>query len=768
MKKIITFLGIYFIVILNIFSQSYISFSKDAGEIDTREVLPKRDIQQYTNATNVLYGIPGAMVQSLTQEATNYSLLKVKGFGLRNEEGYPALPSYNDIIAVASTSGLGVDILSTEYIDIDNFTIYPAQGPELETDTVRPFRINRQAYQTNNFYPNSVVEIKTVQDYKGVPLAFVRVNPVQYNPVTKKIRCYSKIEYRLRYNNSNSYLVVSPVDVKMLSNTITNRDFLSRLTVINSFSKNYLIVTTNKFLPAVERFAAWKRQTGYKTKILVKDSWTSAEVKQSVHNEYNLSVIKPNYLLIVGDQGDVPGELIKEIRYHYSDLYYVCMGGADDYVPDMAKGRIPVSTLDEANVVFDKIINYQKNAPASSSFYQRGTTCAYFQAQSDRKTAQRRFTKTCEEVRDYLIDQRYAIDRVYYTESYVNPQFYNNSTYAQGEPLPTELLRPGFAWNGGSQDISKSINEGRFFILHRDHGAPEFWDQPRFTIPDINQLRNGDRLPVVFSMNCSTGDFSMPVCFCEAFLRHPSGGAVGIFGATQSSYSGNNDALTIGMFDAMWSNPGLFVKFGSQGIQNPNLNPHEDIYSMGDVLNQGLLRMCQTWNDVGWNGERYTHELFHYFGDPSMEIYTQKPSTFSNVKVTQNGNTVTVNTGGVSNCKIVLCSKADNGESYFSVADKTSSHTFTNVNVPCYICVTKHNYIPYFFNEDVYIQNKTLTGKNAFTGKNIKIGKNVTSSVTQGDVKISTDAEVIINADNNVLLDAGFKCEKGGVLKIEK
>lgn len=38
----------------------------------------------------------------------------------------------------------------------------------------------------------------------------------------------------------------------------------------------------------------------------------------------------------------------------------------------------------------------------------------------------------------------------------------------------------------------------------------------------------------------------------------------------------------------------------------------------------------------------------------------------------------------------------------------------------------------------------------------------------EGNVTVSNGAEVIVDAENNVLLDAGFKCEKGGVLKIIK
>ena len=114
--------------------------------------------------------------------------------------------------------------------------------------------------------------------------------------------------------------------------------------------------------------------------------------------------------------------------------------------------------------------------------------------------------------------------------------------------------------------------------------------------------------------------------FAEAFLRYEDGGAVGIVAASNYSLSGYNDGLTVGMFDAIWSDPGIRPKFGSGGRNNDLVVPgHEsNIRTMGDVVNQGLIRMRENWigND---NDKVYTHRLFHFFGDPALRIWTQKP-----------------------------------------------------------------------------------------------------------------------------------------------
>ena len=46
---------------------------------------------------------------------------------------------------------------------------------------------------------------------------------------------------------------------------------------------------------------------------------------------------------------------------------------------------------------------------------------------------------------------------------------------------------------------------------------------------------------------------------------------------------------------------------------------------MGDVLNQGLYAMMQNWNGSSTT-YNYQYELFHWFGDPAMKIWTSDPN----------------------------------------------------------------------------------------------------------------------------------------------
>jgi hypothetical protein len=55
------------------------------------------------------------------------------------------------------------------------------------------------------------------------------------------------------------------------------------------------------------------------------------------------------------------------------------LGVPFDFWPDFAVGSIPVDTLQQANDVVDKIIDYEQNPPNNTAFYQNITFASQFQ-----------------------------------------------------------------------------------------------------------------------------------------------------------------------------------------------------------------------------------------------------------------------------------------------------------------------------------------------------------------------------------------------------
>ena len=441
--------------------------------------------------------------------------------------------------------------------------------------------------------------------------------------------------------------------------------------------------------------ANWKRQLGYSVEVVSQSSWTASQIDTALKDRYNSWSPKPLYFLIIGDENTAPPEYTGS---RYTDLYFAEMDGSG-FKPDMAYGRLVVSSTTEATNVVNKIIDYEKTPPTQSGFYTNAMAAAMYQDTDNYDSyADRRFCHTSEDMRNYLMGQGYTVNRVYATgSSSVDPIYYNNGYYSpSGMQIPTELKRPNFDWNDDATDINNSINAGRFIVTHRDHGGTTLWGDPYYTTSNIGNLSNGSLLPVVFSINCLTGKYvTSTECFAEKFLTLSSGGCVGIFAATEVSYSGYNDGYACGAMDAIWPDPGIDPQFGSGGNGN-SIPSHSAIYTMGDVLNQAKHAMTYLWSD-----NQTTWELHHYYGDPAMQIWTAQPTTTTAShpsSVTPGSTTLSITS---SNCA--------NGIATFVYEDTLQGKTTLDgsgagtITFPALsgnepsgnLTISKHNYKPY-------------------------------------------------------------------------
>ncbi|MCH2021553.1 MAG: C25 family cysteine peptidase [Saprospiraceae bacterium] len=711
MKTSTIFLIVCFSIIFNSISfgqtTSTILSSTNLGNKD-KLISPERFIINNNEVFIELeYKIENIFVSNKNVNGVDYQYLNVKDFDYMDEVGNPAIPSHIDIIAMPEGARPLITIVASEYIEYQGYNLHPVL--ELASDSIGApepsFELNTLQYDKNAFFPSKLVEVVEFQKMREAGLTYVEVRPVQFNPVTKTIRVYSKIQYKVEYinplksfqdlalNNSINYLNV-------LNNVALNSDVLPKRTQIGGVrsgaNANYIIITHPDYLTSAQDLADWKMQLGYTVEIVSKSGWTYTEIKDSLSLKYNSYSPRPDYVVFIGDVDKVPGEIINS--NFATDLYYVCMDGSSDYTADMARGRISIANASEAAVAVQKIINYEKTPVADPAFYTLGLNCAEFQDSDDDGYADRRFSLTSENVYDYLNGvHSFNISRVYGSGS-TNPTNWNNGAYAAGEPLPSYLLKPGFPWNGSGTDVRDQMNIGQLYVLHRDHGYSQGWGTPGFNSSYIPSLTNGNRLPVMFSVNCSSGDLLAPASFAEQLLRHSGGGAVGVIAASDISYSGLNDAFVLGLFDAIWDSPGLIPNFTGSGGTGNTPTPHNHINKLGEVLNQGLIRMAETWS----NSQR-TNELFHYHGDPSMKIWTDVPTQISATHPTQincNSTSITITNASCLDALATICFNGEIiGSTYLVNGNGTiNCAPITNIVPNVILTLSKDNHIPYVAN----------------------------------------------------------------------
>lgn len=684
---------------------------------------PQRTLQRTDDGITVAYTFAGN-APSACNDGDGGCVWRIEGFGLRDAPGGYATPFRVDAFAVPEGCTAVVETVDSAFVDYDCRLAPARRIPEKGTAAEGVVKEGGQNASQGGFYPRKVaVAAWRGSVYRGREICNVVVNPVQYDAAANKARAYSKITYKVRFvpkagaramaGAPATKPVILPAD-NMLGNITMNGasakagDMAVKATGVaaGDDTRDYLIISVDKYAEAVDRFAAWKELLGFRVHKVLKDGWNSDAVKAEVEKVYaeNPALY---YLLIVGDHDDVPGQYMEhhaddgDFSVHYTDLYYGCMDGECDETPDIYRGRLSVSSPEEAATVVDKIIGYEKRPPTDAGFYERGVNCADY-LDNDNGVADdyedRRYVQTAEEIRAYMLGQGKDVERVYSTNYEITPKYWNRNYFSFGEPIPEDMLKPAFAWDGNEGDIRRAINSGVFYVLHRDHGLVDCWENPYFSVKHVDMLQNGDLLPVVFCVNCDNGAFQAD-CLAERFLRKQGGGAVAVIAASDISYSGYNDALACGLFDAIWPEPGLRPKF--PGVNSLGGETPAPTYELGQILDQAQVRVSETFGSpdpsVSSNEKNdsfcriVTKEIYHCFGDPSMQIRTEMPAPFSGVSVTRGNGCVTVGNGGETARITFVNRRTGEVVSHIAPSAVYTTADFEDVDV----CVSGHNRIPY-------------------------------------------------------------------------
>jgi len=417
--------------------------------------------------------------------------------------------------------------------------------------------------------------------------------------------------------------------------------------------------------------------------------WKASDIQAAIAKASSTWEVTPSYVLLFGDAEYIPthyktyhpAQFLGNYKEGYTgtDLYYVTLN-TNTYVPDIHIGRLSVDSEYEADDRVDGIINYEKGPYASTSFYSTATVCAYFEDPSiyyiynpntyktsptnivPNGTAKKRFAQTAEDVAVFLSDPQHKINktikRMYKTDANVTPTHWNDGKQKHvkqkvfsgpagdpGDPIPPYLERPGFGWNSDASDITDAVQEGTFFLLQRDHGNRQRWSHPYYNWSNAFLVNNPSNQPVILSISCRTGWFDNETDFPyfphlktytepheeslaeywerPAYSPYGDCGAVGIVAASRISFSYFNDHFVGGMMDAIW--PHYLPKYSPTavglGVGSLNANP---ILEMGAVLDYGKYYMFKTCQDTN-NHKRTQFEVYHWFGDPSMEIRVEEP-----------------------------------------------------------------------------------------------------------------------------------------------
>ena len=743
------------------------------SQINTEDYLPYRDIEATDSGIVVTYTFRGGIHQPdpLHPEAKFW---KIPGFGLNDNATEPGFPFRWDSFTIPDDAEVNITLLDSAYTDT-LFRLAPAYPPLLNSDTIgyTPQRVPAIAPYIG-FYPNSAVLKGDIQAYRGQGIIRVATLPVQYNYQTGTVRAFSRIKYLVSFTDVNTRAKIrgrNYVSERADSHISHSDHFLENTTLNYNLSSNrrrniqsrtgvepaeldnrsYLIITTNDFLDAVNEFAEWKRTKGFNVIIESRNSWNNNvdSVKNVIRNHYNTNN-DLYYLLIVGDINDVPSEtntshLDTENTNDVivSDTYYSWNNSLDSLY--LYSGRITCNSQN-VNTVLNKNISYERNPPTNSNYYNTIVNCAHCERED---YDIRRTILNSEYIKRYLenyISMNKNCIRLYNAPVASTQKYFITDTLSV--LMPNDLQYPDYSWTVTPNDIINKINEGCIFLSYLGHGLENSFSSitPAFVTNSVNQLNNGNLLPIIFSAGCRNGRFNYSYnCIAEDLLNKSNGGAVAVYACSYEAYNHAMIAILDYIIDAIWPNPGFISNFHTFNW----MYNYENMYSiseLGPLMTLGIQRMFSTWNMSYSNGMKFaTKERLHLFGDPSMMIYTKQPTEISNPTINVNGNTIHVETT-LSKARIsfytpgttpVVDSYLGNSVDYTTTADSVI------------ICIDRQNCIPHIvtYRRNEFIQNETISDARTYVGKNIKIGRNVTNTKPEGDVAID-GADVVIHGGN--------------------
>jgi Peptidase family C25/Propeptide_C25 len=645
---------------------------------------PKVELLESDNehlSARVRFGSPKlASVKAGDETWTQMSLPGIEN--VVGPSGQPSLPSWQALVGIPSGSQLRLPAVQTTVRERIGLNLYPFQQqaadqvrdprfgeePPPPDDTFKdpPFLKDDKAYATDAFAPPNPCAVRMLGQMRDLQIAQIECNSARYNPVSDALEVFDAVEFDLKFEGGvGTFLTsqsLSPFEAgsSALASQVLNEAAVRRyvdikdIGILPCWGEELLILTHHNFRAAADSLATWKSTKGIATSVREVGTGTpyptGAAIDAFIESRYDSCVVRPSYVLLLGDSEFVPpsrtdwdstmpdtcsdcGDSTTGSDWGYANYPQFFL----DVFPDFGVGRIPVDTQTEAQRVVDKIVQYESSPPflgigSGAPYYTTATNASYFQCcrtdVGQAGTDMRSFVETSELTRNVLLGRGYNVERIYTTNTDFQDNFVADPTprrFFNGTLLPA-AIGPGFAWSGNATNVVNAFNAGRFLVFHRDHGGSTSWGDPPFGTGNFGSLTNSNRLPVVYSINCASGNWDRETdgggsleSFMEQLLMLSGGGMVGGLGDNRNSPTWVNSALSRGFFDATW--PETAPGFGSSA----------SIRRIGDILNHGKLYLltqigvAQTAGEIVLDGVLGEWIMWHAFGDPTLELWTGNP-----------------------------------------------------------------------------------------------------------------------------------------------
>ena len=503
------------------------------------------------------------------------------------ELGSPNLPKLTSSIIIPDTYSMSLNIIEFEFEEFENINILPSKGNlsrDINPSSV-PFTFG-EVYNIDDFYPSELASISEpfiIRDKRGLTITF---NPIQYNPISKKLRIYNKIRVSIDSDNTNGNNILlrgnspekkSKEFAEIYDNLFINSRDDFRFNYLDDYG-SMLVISDDSFLDQMQEFVIWKNRKGLQTHLVsISEIGNNVNSMQEYINNYYYEN-DLSYLLLVGDISQIPTHIVNGAA---SDPTFGFIEGGDSFA-EVIVGRFSANNPSELQTQIDRTIAYEKNPPNSDYFNNAigigSNQGPGFGGLSD------------DEFNDLLWND-----------------FLSNYTY--------DNYLGVYDPSGTEQQALDAINNGVGIINYTGHAGPTGWGNgAALNVNDVNNLENVNKLPFIFTVGCNPGEFNnYGESFCEAWMRatDDNGNPVGSIAHIGSTISQSWEPPMHGQ----WAMNSILTESYDNNLSR----------SFGGIAVNGCMHMNEAQGSYGIN------ETNHWtiFGDPSVMIRTDEPSQIS-------------------------------------------------------------------------------------------------------------------------------------------
>jgi len=638
--------------------------------------------------------------------------------------GEPVLPYQ----AVTLLLPVGQVATSVEFIGTDiqqipgRFNLYPKQADRpLSFGKSAEFRVNDAVYNSHENYPQNNIASYTTEFMNGHPVLLASFTPAVYNPASGELSYYKNVKIVVD-TEINSEAVKAQTLLRPnpnLNNMIQNKVMLNRY---SSFQRDgeykVLIITSEALQEGYNTYAEHYLSQGLpcvvktvdEISLLMTGQDSPEKIRNYIIQEYTNSGIEQ--VVLGGDVEHVPfrefycGVQSSDWIEAYdipSDLYFSALDGTwdddedgiwgepgeDDLLPDIAVGRMPVSSLAELDIEINKSRLYQ---------------LAPVEAELNKPLL----------VGENLYDDplSWGADYLDLLIGYHEDNGYTTDGIPEDDPYETFYDRDLGYWD--ANDIMAKINEGSSFIHHAGHSNSEY--TMRLTNFDITNENFGlvdgfiHNYALIYTHGCTCGSFDHDDSIAERMLNI-NNFAVGFVG--NSRYGWFNEGQTEGpsahmhreFVDAIYTDK--VNRLGSAHLLSKQMT--SPWVTAPGQHEEGALRWCFYDCNV--------------LGDPLLPVYTDIPSEVSVAAlpvVAMDQTDITLNVSFedvIPNLTLVLTQNGEllavvpvdaSGDVVITIPQLTADENIT-------LTVTGYNVIPQTHEITVDASSGENTGVNAVT-----------------------------------------------------